>query len=203
MPDNWITFYAKLSQGDESAMAQLFERYSRQLVQLAGENIHPALQKRFDGEDVVQSVFRTFFRRQQAGKFKIERAQQLWQLLVTITIFKTRSASRRHIAAKRNAKAEQLLPNDFEFADHDASIEDVAALLEELENVMKGVPELTGDIVASRLEGKSKTQIANELGVSRQTIHRLLKLVEQRLSSRFDHFSNTETGENANFQKNM
>ena len=137
----------RLKGGDSVAMQQLFDEYSDKLVRLASKNIHPALLKRFDGEDVVQSVFRTFFRRQQEGKFQIEREQQLWRLLVTITICKTRSAARRHLAAKRNVQVEQLLPDESDFQIREASPGDAMALLEEIDAAMQGLPDRAAEIL--------------------------------------------------------
>jgi RNA polymerase sigma-70 factor (ECF subfamily) len=188
------TFLQQLQAGDDAAMQKLFERYSQRLVQLAGKNIHPALVKRFDGEDVVQSVFRTFFRRQDAGQLKIEHSQQLWRLLATITLCKTRSHARRHTAEKRNAQAEQPQASHFEFLDHEPAPDDALALWEEIDVVLEGLPERTGEILTARLEGKHKSEIARELNLSRQTIHRILNLLEQRLDERFQRFSPENPG---------
>ena len=46
--------------GDESAAEQMFERYARRTWKLAETLIAQPLKLRFDGDDVVQSVFRTF-----------------------------------------------------------------------------------------------------------------------------------------------
>ena len=183
------TFLQRLQAGDDSAMQKLFERYSQRLVRLAGYNIHPALVKRFDGEDVVQSVFRTFFRRQDAGQLQIEHSQQLWRLLVTITLCKTRSHARRHTAEKRNAQAEQLQGSQFDFLDREPAPEEALALWEEIDFVLQGLPARTGEILSARLEGKNKSEIATELNLSRQTVHRILNLLEERLDQRFQGFS--------------
>jgi RNA polymerase sigma factor (sigma-70 family) len=179
----------RLNRGDSQAMQQLFDRYSEQLVRLAGKNIHPALLKRFDGEDVVQSVFRTFFRRQEEGKIQIEHSQQLWQLLATITLCKTRSHARRHTAEKRNAKAEEGIAADLQLFEREPSPEDALAMWEEIDAALDGLPERAGKILSNRLEGKNKSEIAKEMNLSRQTIHRILRLVEERLTERFELLS--------------
>ena len=183
------TFLDQLKAGEHSAAQKLFERYSHRLVRLAGNNIHPALIKRFDGEDVVQSVFRTFFRRKDAGKLTIEHSQQLWKLLVTITICKTRSYARRHTADKRDVQAELRIESHLQLLDQEPSPEQALALWEELDVVLEGLPKRTGEILSGRLEGKNKTEIASELHLSRQTVHRILNLLEERLEQRFQLFS--------------
>lgn len=186
---NFAAFQSRLQRGDADAVQKLFNDYSERLVDLAGRNIHPALLKRFDGEDVVQSVFRTFFRRQEAGRFQIEHSQQLWRLLVTLTLCKTRSHARKHTADRRDAQADQPLSDQQKLFDREPSQEDALALWEEIDLVIDGLPEKTGEIIAMRLEGCHKSEIADNLGVSRQTVHRILNLIQERLEQRFTLFS--------------
>ena len=183
------SFLSRLQAGDSDATQKLFEDYSRRLIRLAGDNIHPALLKRFDGEDVVQSVFRSFFRRQEEGQFHIEHSQQLWQLLVTLTLCKTRSHARRHTAAQRDAQADRAISSEHQILDRQPSTMDAIALWEEIDVVLDGLPERTAEIISMRLEGRARTEIAAELSVSRQSIHRILKLVQERLSRRFELYS--------------
>ncbi|MCA9136113.1 MAG: sigma-70 family RNA polymerase sigma factor [Planctomycetales bacterium] len=182
-------FQKRLQEGESNAVKKLFDEYSRRLIHLAGNNIHPALLKRFDGEDVVQSVFRTFFRRQEQGKFHIEHSQQLWQLLVTLTLCKTRSHARRHLADKRNAATDQAMTDENQMLDRQPSPEDALALWEEIDAVLAGLPTRTAEIISMRLEGRNRSEIAQQLNLSRQTIHRILKLVQERLEQRFEEFS--------------
>ena len=91
-------------QGDPDAAAELFAYYARRLSRLAEQFISRKLAGRIEGDDVVQSVFRTFFRRCTAGEFQIDSSAQLWQLLVKITMLKARAQGRRHTAAQRDAR---------------------------------------------------------------------------------------------------
>lgn len=63
------SFVKRLREGEPVAVKKLFDDYSRRLTQLAGKNIHAAMLKRFEGEDVVQSVFRTFFGAKKQASF--------------------------------------------------------------------------------------------------------------------------------------
>ncbi len=181
-----------MSQPSPDSEQQLFDEYSSRLIRLASAHIHPKLQQRFDGEDVVQSVFRTLFRRVDDGKLQIEGSQQLWKLLVTLTVRKTQSQARRHTAEKRDAGADEQLEPDLEGFDRQPLAEDALALWEELDLVLDGLPDRATEIVAMRLEGMHRTEIAKQLNLSRQSIHRILGLVEERLEKRFD----TLSGEN-------
>lgn len=175
-----------LNRQDEDAVGRVFAIYSQRLARLAAGKIEPQLDRRFDGEDVVQSVFRTFFRRHEQGSFDIQTDRQLWNLLVTITIFKTRSYARRHKADKRDVAAEQELPEHFSFLAQAPQPEDAIALWEEVDLVLEGLPQKAGLILAARLEGKNKSEIAENLAISRQTVHRICTLLDERLRERFD-----------------
>ena len=93
-------------EGDEAAAARLYGRYAQQLLRLAEQHLSRKLSGRVDGEDVVQSVFRTFFRRSAGGQFQIDSSAQIWKLLVRITVMKVRARGRYHSAQKRAVGAE-------------------------------------------------------------------------------------------------
>src|SRR5690348_7387242 len=84
-----------LQAGDPQAAEEVFARYARRLVRLAEQHLSRRLAARLDGEDVVQSVFRTFFRRAAAGEFRIDSSLHLWRLLVRITVLKARAKGRQ------------------------------------------------------------------------------------------------------------
>lgn len=92
--------------GNPNPADELFARYAHRLTRFAEGQISPILAARLDPEDVVQSVFRTFFRRSDKGEFVIDTSGQIWQLLVTITLMKARAKGRYHTASKRDAGAE-------------------------------------------------------------------------------------------------
>jgi RNA polymerase sigma factor (sigma-70 family) len=54
-------------------------------------------------------------------------------------------------------------------------------LVDQIETVLHGLPERYAEILALRLEGRPRTEIAEEIGVSRQTVYRVLTLLTQRL----------------------
>src|SRR5262245_102312 len=83
-----------------AAAQHLYQRYVRELVRLADQHLSRKVARRADGEDVVQSAFRTFFRRSALGEFTIDNTNQLWQLLVTITVRKARAVARFHAAER-------------------------------------------------------------------------------------------------------
>lgn len=69
---------------------QLVKQFAQCLAQLDRMNMDHRLARSIDADDVVQSVFRTFFRRSARGDFQIDNSTDLWKLLVRITISKAR-----------------------------------------------------------------------------------------------------------------
>jgi RNA polymerase sigma-70 factor (ECF subfamily) len=163
------------------APEDVFARYADRLVRVAEQHLSRKLAGRLDGEDVVQSAFRTFFRRSAAGEFRIDTSAQLWRLLLTITLRKARAQGRRHSAGKRAAAAEAGEPTA-PLADDEPGPAEAAALVDQIEALLRGLPALYAQILERRLEGRPVAEIADQLGLSRQTIYRALNLLQERLT---------------------
>lgn len=173
-----------LPAGDEVAARAIFVRYSDRLVGLARQHLSRKLAARIDAEDVVQSVFRTFFRREAAGEFQIDSTGQLWQLLVKITIMKARAKGRYHTAGMRNATTEaRLEPEGYEPSAADPGPAEAAELVDQIDALLRGLPPLYGQLLGLRLQGRNVSETADELNVSRQTIHRAMNLLQDRLTA--------------------
>jgi RNA polymerase sigma-70 factor (ECF subfamily) len=176
----------RLRAGDEQAAADLFARYAQQLTRVAEQHLSRKVAGREDGEDVVQSVFRTFFRRSAEGEFRIDSAAQLWRLLVKITLMKARAKARYHTADKRNVAAEAG-PDAGDWmqaaVQREPGPEEAAALVDQIEALLSGLPPLYCHVLDLRLQGHGVTEIAEQLRVSRQTIYRALDLLQQRLGA--------------------
>jgi RNA polymerase sigma-70 factor (ECF subfamily) len=171
-------------QGDAEATALIFAHYAQRLSRVAEQHLSRKLAGRVDGEDVVQSVFRTFFRRTLAGEFQIDSSEQLWQLLVKITVRKAQAQGRRHTAAMRDISAETPVTDSdaiARLADHEPGPAEAAILLDQIEVLLNNLPAMYCDVLDWRLQGHSATDIANRLGVSRRSVYRALELLGHRL----------------------
>lgn len=172
-------------QGDQEAAQALFDLYSRRLTALAAQNLSQRVARRVDGEDVVQSVFRTFFRRTAGGEFQIDGSSDLWKLLVRITISKARSQGRRHTAGTRDVNLEAPPGSDGEASDplaREPDPQEAAMLVDQIETIIAGLPDDAAAVLFQRLENRTRSEIADNLGLSRQTVYRLLELLQKRLS---------------------
>src|SRR6266542_4997008 len=56
----------RLRTGDDTLADELFQRYARRLIGLARTHLDSHLRQKVDPEDVVQSVYKSFFRRLEA-----------------------------------------------------------------------------------------------------------------------------------------
>lgn len=172
-------------EGDQLAAQLLFERYAAQLARLAASKMEQRLARRVTGEDVVQSAFNSFFQRTADHRIEIANAKELWNLLVTITIAKTRSKAREHLAQKRSVDLEISSPDSRwlpqELA-QEPSPSEAAILVEQIELVTRDLPEKHQEILSLRMAGYKRSEIAKMTGLTRQTIYRVLGLIEQRFA---------------------
>jgi RNA polymerase sigma factor (sigma-70 family) len=174
----------RLRDGDPHGADALFVRYSRRLTRVAEKHLSKKLAGRLDGGDVVQSVFRTFFRRSAEGEFRIDSSAQLWRLLVKITLLKARAKGRHHTAGVRDVGVEARAHGEgwpVEAVAREPGPLEAAQLVDQIEVLLRGLPPLHCHVLGLRLEGCGPSEIAHRLGVSRQTVHRVLKLLQERL----------------------
>src|SRR5262249_12637505 len=134
---------ARWRAGDQQAAAELFRRYANRLIALAKSRLSDKLAGRVDPEDVVQSVYRSFFSDTREGRYDLERGGDLWQLLVTITLHKLNDHVKHNTAGKRAHGRQQnfgsedsLLGMQAHLSSRKPSPLEAAALAEELEQLM-------------------------------------------------------------------
>src|SRR4051812_17689756 len=98
---NWLLRH------DNEAARRIWECYVHRLLALAGQDLQRSMQTRIGAEDVVQSAFGSYFRRR--ADYELTGRDELWSLLVTITLNKVRNANRYHIRQKRDVRRTQSL----------------------------------------------------------------------------------------------
>src|SRR5262245_50831550 len=86
-PDEGVTQWVeRLKAGDRAVVQPLWQRYYRGLVGLARKKLGGLPRRVADEEDVALSVFDSFVRGAEKGRFpRLEDREDLWQLLVMIT----------------------------------------------------------------------------------------------------------------------
>ena len=84
--------------GNEDVAAQIVQEQTAALVAVARRQIGAKLGRRVDPEDIVQSVYRSFFGRVQRGEYELGNGTDLWKLLVTMVLNKVRRQAKFHRA---------------------------------------------------------------------------------------------------------
>jgi RNA polymerase sigma-70 factor (ECF subfamily) len=173
--------------GDEAAAEEIYRRYAQRLCALAQSQIGERLARRVGPDDIVQSVFRTFFRRTRDGQFVVDNSGSLWRLLVQITLNKVRRQSKRHLAGRRSMAAE-VHPSDDSLEPtalaREPSPDEAAALTDEIEFVLGDLKSPEPEIFRLGLQGYSPSEIAAQIGCSRWTARRVLNRIGRRLEAR-------------------
>jgi RNA polymerase sigma factor (sigma-70 family) len=168
--------------GDQEAARKLFDEYVERLIIYARAHISQRLASRIDPEDVVQSVFRTFFGRLKNGNFHVTDEDDLCRLLVRITAHKTLRQIHFHQAAKRDARQEQG-HGDPERGDllnllaREPSPEITVAFLDHLEHFLSRLRPQEREILELRVQGFSNQEIADRLGIYDRKIRRVLERI--------------------------
>jgi len=173
---------------DEDAAREVFRRFAGRLIGLSHSRLDKHLRQKIDAEDVIQSVFRSFFVRQAKGQFELESWDGLWSLLVRITLCKCGQKARVFLAECRDVGNEVRLagPGDESCGPTDAIARDptpqeAASLVETLEHMLSGLDERRRQMVVLRLQGYTVLEISQEIGCAERTVHRVLGKVRDSL----------------------
>jgi RNA polymerase sigma-70 factor (ECF subfamily) len=177
------TLLARYRGGSQDAATQLYLRYAGRLRGLARAQMGPTLAGRVDLDDVVQSVFGSFFRRAGDGHYDVPDGAELWGLFLVLALHKIRGQAAFHAAARRDAGRTVPLaagPGSPEPADGGEGAARafldlaVAEALDRLTPAHRRVVEL-------RVEGFEVADIAARTGRSRRSTERLLQEARARL----------------------
>lgn len=185
---DWRYFIEGLRRGDETITFEFCERYGAGLQRLADRHLITGMRRRLDAEDVVQSVYRTFFRRAADGQFQLLERGSLWRLLCAITLTKVREQARRQLRQKRDLAREVRIdpasggeggPADPEDASPqpDAS----AAFTEQFDKLMASFDEEERSIIEHKLQHRTNEEAAALAGCSERTVRRIVQRVRARL----------------------
>lgn len=176
----------------DEAARRIWERYSTQLLELVRRRLDPRIQRREGSEDVVQSAFGSFL----DGKAALDSREDVWRLLVRITLCKVANAAKKHQAARRDVRREQLPAGRDSAIDRDPilnlmdgrtpSAEEAASLEEEIERWFAIIPERLRPIAQWRLEGYSNREIAAKIQRTERSVELKLQIIRRHLEDRFE-----------------
>jgi RNA polymerase sigma-70 factor (ECF subfamily) len=167
----------RFQRGQADASTELYLRYAERLRRLAAAQSSADLARRVDPEDIVQSVFRTFFRRAAQGHYTVPEGEEMWKLLLVIALNKVRAAGAFHRAAKRDVR-HTVGGEAFELALESRPGQDEAALTVlrlVVEDLLAGLPEPHRRMIELRIEGHEVAEIAELVRRSKRSVERVIQ----------------------------
>jgi RNA polymerase sigma-70 factor (ECF subfamily) len=185
---DWPGFLARLRQNDGTAWQTLWKEYGERLMRLIEGRLSATLRRRVGAEDVLASVFRTFWRRLSTNEYQFEEGRDLWSLLSTIALNKARTQARYHRRDKRDVRREETDdPADPNRADRigqvpaPESLPDAVEVAEQFDQLCELLSDEELQIVALRLQGETQAEIGKQVNRSERWVREVLKKVERRL----------------------
>jgi DNA-directed RNA polymerase specialized sigma24 family protein len=177
----------------DEASRLLWERYFTRLAQLAQVRLRDVARGPADGEDVALSVFDSFFQGVAAGRFPdLGNRDDLWRLLVTITVRKAHNQRRNEGRQKRGggrvvgedalAGADPMGEDFMAQVVGDEPIPEFAAMVtDEYRRLFGSLADESLRVVALlKLEGHSNEEIAKSLDCGLRTVERKLEVIRKR-----------------------
>ena len=175
----------RFQRGQADASTELYLRYTARLHALARAQSSPDLARRVDPEDIVQSVFRTFFRRANLGQYAVPDGEEIWKLLLVIALNKVRATGAFHRAAKRDVRR-TTSGESFDRAVESASGDDESALNTlrlVVEETLATMPAVYRRMIELRIEGHEVAEIAASVQRSKRSVERVLQEFREKLGA--------------------
>ena len=192
--DEPVTYWLRqLEAGDEDAARLLWQRYYRELVELARARFGTTPRRVADEEDVALSVLRCLYEGAARGQFaELVNRGELWQLLAAITGRKVIDQQRRLNQQKRGGgrvRGDSVVHgNDDDrssvgfdqFRGEAATPEVLAIAAEEFTCLMTMLDDdRLRQIAHCKLEGYKNEEIGERLGLACRSIERKLQRIRQ------------------------
>lgn len=188
MQDDFQCLVAQIRAGDRDAATLVVERYSGRLKALASRHLDRRMRPKVDPEDVVQSVFQSFFDRCRSDDIEFTGWDNLWAFLAVIAMRRCAWESRWHRAARRDVRREipDLTPQAEQhwlesFATRDESPETALQLADTFSRVMVHLDDADRDVLRLALQGWTVGEISLELRRHPRAVYRVLQNLRQKL----------------------
>ncbi len=176
------TLLRRLRGGSEDAATQLYLRYAQRLRGLIRARCSPQVKRRVEPEDLVQSVFRRFFRRVQQGEYDVPAGEELWGLFLVIALNRIRAEETFQRAGKRDVRRTvgnaPLVPLDVPDQQNEA---DFNVLQLTIAEALEQLPAAQREMLELRIQGHEVAEIAQHVGRSKRTVERNLQEVRVHL----------------------
>jgi DNA-directed RNA polymerase specialized sigma24 family protein len=178
----------------DDAARIIWERFSSRLQALVRRHLDNRIRCREDEQDVLMSMYANFCAGQLEGKPPPASREELWKLLVRITMCKVVNTAHRHLAARRDVRRERNDARDRDLGDShfprwmlehvdkaQPSHEEQVIVLDELHRLLDGLPDELRQIVLWKLDGYTNSEIARMIGRTVRCVELKMQLIRKRL----------------------
>jgi RNA polymerase sigma-70 factor, ECF subfamily len=177
----------------DEAARRIWERFAQRLCALVRHRLNAKIRVREDENDIVQSMFQSFFAVQQNQGYPLSNREELWRFLVWMTMCKVANTAHHHQRARRDIRRERsLAPSggelDFsasviaEIADSTAiSPEDKAISRIELARILGRLRKDLRQIIVWKLKGYTNAEIGRKIDRTERTVEIKMRLIRQTL----------------------
>lgn len=184
---HWIEL---VKEGDSIAANQIWQHYYDRLIRMARQKLRGQNRAVADEEDIVVSVFESFYRAAEKGRFPdLSGRDDLWRLLLTMSARKIVDR-RRHEGRQRRGADAVIQSLDSRNSDNEAVIqvigteptpEMVMILTESFEQLISHLGDgQLREIAVGKMEGFSNEELADRFQCSERTIERRLNLIREK-----------------------
>lgn len=189
---NWIE---ELKTGNRDQIESLWKRYFSQIVRLARRQIQTGSRSVTDEEDIAISVFESFCRAAERGRFPdLADRDTLWRLLVRMTARKVIDKRRSESRLRRGGKpleTDSALPgsakeDNREMMDsvigNEPTPEFVSMMAEQMNLLILSLqdPQLQ-ELAIGKMEGYTNDEMAEKLDCSLRTVERRLRRIRETI----------------------
>lgn len=187
--NNNVSHWIDLVKGGDSAAAnRIWQLYFDRLVRAVRRRVYGQNRAVSDEEDIVLSVFDSFYAAAEEGRFPdLADRDDLWRLLLRMSGRKVIDKRRHDRRQRRGGDAAVFSLDDddgdsiIEAIGDEPSPEMVLMMQESVEQFFShlGVGQLR-DLAGAKLEGYSNAELAQRFGCSERTIERRLHLIREK-----------------------
>jgi RNA polymerase sigma-70 factor (ECF subfamily) len=165
--------------GSQDAAHELYRRYSQRLRALARAQMSADLAGRVEVDDIVQSVFGSFFRGVRGDLYDVPQGEELWKLLLVIALHKIRNQGTYHQAAKRDVRRTVSTDDTLPGKEDDGAASAFMKMV--VDEALSRLSPTHRRMVELRMEGFTVEEIAAQTKRARRTIERMLQQARAQL----------------------
>jgi RNA polymerase sigma-70 factor (ECF subfamily) len=186
MPDHFTfdELMGHLRSGSPDAAAAIFSLSEKRLLALARKNLDSRFRRKLDPDDIVQSVYKSFFAGCADGEFNFESWDSIWATLALMTVRKCRNMIEHLRAARRDVSREDACYRSWLAASapdvQQPTPSEVIMLAESVDRLTSGVDKRQREVISLTLQGFSVAEISSMLGRAERSVRREVGRMKER-----------------------